>query len=92
MKAWTKEDCGCYADCASGLDHANVVLASLIETTLQESDYSTELKNDLLSDDSEIAWFAAEDAIDVLNENVEDGIYFCFRDGDLLLLEENEDN
>lgn len=83
LSKYGPEDAGCYADGAFGWTHVREVLAAMV------FDLGTSEGNAigacLLMEQSDDA---SEEyaAIDLLNEHCEDGVFFTFDDGSLLLL------
>jgi hypothetical protein len=81
---YTKTDLGCYVDGAFGVDHAYEVVAGLVEP------YDKELAAELYAlasgeTEDEFGSETLDDATDILNQYVEDGICFYWYAGDLLL-------
>lgn len=76
---FTHDDIGCHADGAFGHQHLRHVLASLVDQIGHpiRSLYLPEWPDDL---EDEI------EAIDLLNENTEDGLAWSFLDGGLVLV------
>ncbi len=89
---FTKDDCGCYAECGNGEDHRRSVLADTLREicidamTIGSEEYNTAftIHNDLLKPSSE-DYSEEDDAIDILNDYTEKGIYWEMVDGDLML-------
>jgi len=86
MTFFGPEDVGCYADGTHGHAHVRVQLAELVEALDMEPSLVAELLAPMSDDASE-----EDDAIDLLNEHCEGGVYFTFRDGDLMLVQEEEE-
>jgi hypothetical protein len=84
---YTAADIGCYADGAGGHMHVRERLAEMV-AVLGHSALASELHGDMTDDASE-----ETDALEVLQEVTKAGATWEFRDGDLILsLEENEND
>jgi hypothetical protein len=79
MKRYRLEDAGCYADGAHGHHHCRETLARLIEGIypLLAKEIRGEPSDDLSEED---------EALSVLTDYCEEGCWFEFVDGDLLLV------
>jgi hypothetical protein len=78
MVRFTTRDVGCYADGAFGHAHCRQVLADLVEPCDQA------LSEALRADMSDDAW-EEDAALDLLNEGSEEGVFWTFHNGDLVL-------
>lgn len=85
---WTKEDAGCYVDGTFGEDHLRDVLAGLLRVTGGADELASSLHSPDPEDDS------GDDIIDALEhlqEHTEDGLSWILDNGDLFLLQDDED-
>ena len=79
---------GCYADATFGMDHVYAVLADLVED--YDSEIAGALREGWAENGREWAHEVADDALEVLNSYVPDGLVWTFESGDLLLIAEDE--
>ncbi len=94
---FTKEDVGCFADCANGEEHRRQRIAELLTVVtknvkpmeplrkIQISQVYASLQDEPLDDYSD-----ENDAIDILNDYTEEGYTWEMVDGDLLLINIDE--
>lgn len=76
---------GCIADGSYGHDHIRERLAELVAAYGRKGlDIAIRLSEEMSNDAQE-----ESDAIDLLNEHTEDGLYFTMSNGDLLLVGES---
>ena len=89
---WTENDAGCYGYGALGHDHVRRRLAEQLEALSRaEGIDRDDLVRDLRGPMSDDAW-EEELALEVLNDwSVCQGVYWTLRDGDLMLLPEDDE-
>ena len=88
---YTPANVGCYADGVFGHDHARERLTHLLAECGKISNDRIELIEALrapVSDDASEEY----EALDILNSEICDGVYFDFVDGDLLLVREGDES
>ena len=87
MKKYTKADIGCYGDGTFGHEHIRDILADLLqEIGTEDSNSLIAALQHEMSDD-----LCEDDALDLINERLCDGCFFCFENGDLLLVAETDE-
>lgn len=82
---FTSEDAGVWADGTLGHSHIREVLADLMKE-MGHSSLAKELRGPMSDDASE-----EDEALDVLNDNTEEGVFWEFYEGDLVLVETDDD-
>lgn len=92
---WGKDCAGCYADGTFGHQHCREVLASLVRDVANLLGWPArtpswgEVNEALLGPMSDDAW-EEDEAMKIIQERTRDTAAWCFVNGDLLLLAENE--
>ena len=81
---FNQSDIGCYADNTNGQQWRRNTLADLISSL---DGTTKQLLNDLASEPSD-DYSEEDDAIEILNDNTADGLYWTMLDGDLILTNE----
>ena len=88
--AFTVEDAGCYADGAAGHQYCREVLAELLTDSVAHESKGLRLRVSWVAETlrgamPDDAW-DEEEALDRLSGYCDEGCYFTFDDGDLLLV------
>ena len=92
IERWTEnESQACWGDGAYGHDHIRIVLGSLLPTTYAMCSELRELIDDLNGPMSDSA-VEEDEALDLLNHACDDGVYWAFDDGDLILFQEGAED
>lgn len=84
---YTKADVGCHIDGVFGSAYRRARIAEMVAFVRPQAPLIQELEGEPSDDLSE-----EDDAINLLNDHVEEGVHFEFVDGDLLLLADTEED